>query len=132
MQENPDNLGKAQEPRRVGGAARSHSDAAHTISRYVSDEVIGWLNELLPDAGPIGAYCMGIGHAACLQAGIEPKRYFLAALRKSWSIEAAAAFIDDWIEAEQKALPSVRHPESSGATTEATPPHQVNRKKALP
>lgn len=69
----------------------------------LNNEVFAWINELLPGASPIGAYAMGMGCAACLAAGVEVKRYFLTALLKTKTPEAAVTFIADWIESESKA-----------------------------
>lgn len=43
---------------------------------------------------------MGMGCTACALAGIEIRRYFLTALRKSRSVESAAAFITQFVEEE--------------------------------
>ncbi len=71
-----------------------------TKDPILNNEVFGWIKELLPGASPTGAYAMGMGSAACLAAGVEVKRYFLTALLKTKTPEAAVTFIADWIEAE--------------------------------
>lgn len=95
-----------------------------------NEQVLDWVNELMQGATPIGAYCMGMGCVACSQAEIETKYHFLAALRKSTSVEAAEAFIDDWIEEEVKARTPERQLESAGVPSKSTSTGRGQKKGA--
>ncbi len=122
----------------------------------LSQRVIDLVNRLLPGTSPTGAYALGMGCTACVKAGIEPTDHFLLTLTKSYSTEAAAAFIDDWIDQKQKlvALAKIaspeeakvfiddwlsqergtcaRPPESVGARIEPSLPSEVNPKRGTP
>ena len=62
-----------------------------------SDQTLQWVNELLPGAGPIGAYAMGIATTSCCGANVHPTRALLEEMRGYTSIPAAAQRVDEWI-----------------------------------
>jgi hypothetical protein len=55
------------------------------------------INELIVDATPIGAYCMGMAHCSCCQAGLLPTRELLQTMRGCASVAEGAKQLSLWL-----------------------------------
>lgn len=67
-----------------------------SIEPLVTVEYLANVNELLPQASPIGAYCIGLVSMACWEAGVMPSRELLAAAAECPSPEAATELFEVW------------------------------------
>jgi hypothetical protein len=66
------------------------------MNPHLTGEYLGWVNELVPKAAPMGAYCVGAVSASAWQSGLKPTRELLRAASLCETTEAADRLFEDW------------------------------------
>jgi len=70
----------------------------------LTEPEFGMVNELVPGALPIGAYCMGIATIEAARAGFPLTWFLLKTARECTSIEEGVLFARQWVADSKKKL----------------------------